>query len=106
KLGLLGLAIAAGACSSESPDSKGPDTGSNPPVTPNPMAMPCDPLNSGYPGDERCILPPPAETGLHFPVGPKNYTDPAELAKFEVPVGGEITECYYMMSPNSEVFNF
>jgi hypothetical protein len=106
KLGLFGVAMVAGACSSESPDSGTPNNGGNPPVTGNPMAMPCEPLNSGYPGDERCILPPPADKGLHFHVGPKNYTDPAELAKFEVPAGGEITECYYMMSPNAEVFNF
>jgi hypothetical protein len=99
--------MVAGACSSESPDSKGPDNGGKPPpVTGNPMAMPCEPLNSGYPGDERCILPPPPDKGLHFHVGPKDYTDAAELAKYEVPAGGEITECYYMMSPNAEVFNF
>src|SRR5687767_3206484 len=105
KLGLFVLAMVAGACSSESPDSKGPDNGGNSPP-PSSMATPCEPLNSGYPGDERCILPPPPDKGLHFHVGPKNYTDRAELAKFEVPAGGEITECYYMMSPNAEVFNF
>ena len=106
KLGLFGLTVLSAACSSESPDSKSPDNGGNTEKPPNPMAMPCEPLNSGYPGDDRCILAPDPDKGLHFHVGPKDYTDPAELAKYELPIGKEITECYYMMSPNAEVYNF
>jgi hypothetical protein len=49
---------------------------------------PCN-LHSGFDGDEYCILPPPAGKGIQIHFGPKNYTDPAELAKYTIQPGEE-----------------
>jgi hypothetical protein len=42
---------------------------------------PCG-LNSGFRGDEYCLLPPPPGEGIQIHFGPSDYTDPAELAKY------------------------
>jgi hypothetical protein len=47
---------------------------------------PCG-LSSGYPGDEYCILPPPAGKGIQIHFGPKSYTDEAEVAKYVLKAG-------------------
>jgi hypothetical protein len=49
---------------------------------------PCG-LNSGYEGDEYCILPPPLGKGIQIHFGPKSYTDPAEIAKYVLNPGEE-----------------
>lgn len=49
---------------------------------------PCG-LNSGYPGDEYCILPPPPGKGIQIHFGPKNYTDPDEVAQYLLQPGQE-----------------
>jgi hypothetical protein len=33
-------------------------------------------LKTKYPGDQYCILPPPADKGFQFHIGPSNYDDP------------------------------
>ncbi|HEX4334446.1 MAG TPA: hypothetical protein VH062_00955 [Polyangiaceae bacterium] len=54
----------------------------------NPTGNPCN-INSGYPGDEYCIPPPPAGKGIQIHFGPKSYTDPAEIAKYIMNPGEE-----------------
>ncbi len=42
----------------------------------NPMAaQPCT-LNTGYEGDDKCILPPPADKGYQLHIGPTDYKNP------------------------------
>jgi len=53
-----------------------------------PNADPCG-LNSGYPGDEYCILPPPEGKGIQIHFGPKDYKDPEEIAKYLIKPGEE-----------------
>ena len=52
---------------------------------------PCN-IDSGYPGDEYCLLPPAPEEGFQIHIGPKDYGDPAEIAK-------------YLIEPNQEFNN-
>ena len=42
---------------------------------------PCN-IQSGYPGDEYCLLPPPPGEGIQVHFGPSSYTDKAEVAKY------------------------
>jgi hypothetical protein len=63
-----------GAASATKPCSDDPD--------------PCG-LNSGYAGDEYCFLPPPEGQGIQIHFGPKNYTDPTEVAKYTLQPGEE-----------------
>jgi hypothetical protein len=53
-----------------------------------PDADPCG-LNSGYPGDEYCILPPPDGKGIQIHFGPSDYTNAAEVAKYLIHPGEE-----------------
>ena len=91
------------ACSSSSIDetkstgpAPGPDT--NVPACDDGVAsatVPCskdpDPcgLNSGFPGDEYCIPPPPEGKGIQIHFGPNDYTDAAEVAKYLIRPGEE-----------------
>jgi hypothetical protein len=49
---------------------------------------PCS-LNSGFIGDEYCLVPPDPEKGVQIHIGPTSYTDPVELAKFSIEPGTE-----------------
>jgi hypothetical protein len=56
-----------------------PDTFAPPPVTDANSEPPPDPgcgLNTGFAGDEECILPPPPDLGFQVHVGPSNYENP------------------------------
>jgi hypothetical protein len=44
---------------------------------------PCQ-LNSGFVGDEYCLLPPSPEAGVQIHIGPRDYKDAAEVAKFSI----------------------
>lgn len=70
----------------------------------NPYAIRCidaDPTyKSGYPGDEYCILPPPAELGTQVYVGPTSYTAPAP--GFLMSAGEEIVDYYYVKAKTTE----
>ena len=65
----------------------------------------CD-LNSGYPGDEACIPAPPAEMGMQIHVGPTNYDDADEVAKFILKPGQEVSECWTFRTPNDEAIYY
>ena len=72
----------------------------------NPYAIRCvdalENYESGFAGDEYCILPPSPEKGTQIHVGPKSYTDMAELASFVMEPGKEINTYYYVNAPNTD----
>jgi hypothetical protein len=62
----------------------------------------CPGLNSGFPGDDACIAPPPPSEGLQIHIGPNNYDDPAEVNAFLLREGEEVSECWSYHTPNAE----
>ena len=56
------------------------------PCTSNPD--PCA-IASGWAGDEYCLLPPAPEQGIQIHIGPKDYKDMAEVAKYVIQPGDE-----------------
>jgi len=69
------------------------------PCTQNPD--PCN-LKSGYPGDEYCLLPPPADKGVQIHFGPKNYKDAAEVAKYLIKPGEEFNSYAIVNIPTTQ----
>jgi hypothetical protein len=67
----------------------------------NPYAIRCidaDPsYETGYLGDEYCILPPLEELGTQIHIGPDSYDDAGE---FELAPNVEISNFYYVNAPN------
>jgi hypothetical protein len=59
-------------------------------------------INSGFPGDDACLLPPAAGEGMQIHIGPSNYDDPAEIDKFRFTPGSESSECWSFHTPNTE----
>jgi hypothetical protein len=49
---------------------------------------PCG-ISSGYPGDQYCLVPPAEGEGIQIHIGPDDYADPAELAKYVIQAGEE-----------------
>jgi hypothetical protein len=77
----------------------------NPPATgtdgPDLRGM-CPGLNSGYPDDRACMPAPAADQGLQIHVGPKSYTDQADVAQFVFQPGEESSECWTFHTPNDK----
>jgi hypothetical protein len=63
-------------------------------------------INSGFPGDEACILPPSPEEGFQIHVGPADYNDPEEIAKFVMHPGEESSECWTFKTPNDKPIKY
>jgi hypothetical protein len=63
-------------------------------------------LDAAYPGDDRCIAPPDPALGFQFHYGPLNYDDPAEVAKFVLAPGQEVTDCVAFPTPNTATVYF
>jgi hypothetical protein len=61
--------------------------GGGPSVDAGPPAIGCN-LNTGYAGDDQCILPPPPDKGFQVHIGPKDYKNP---------------EALYLLQPGQEV---
>jgi hypothetical protein len=59
-------------------------------------------IHSGYPGDETCLPPPKPEEGMQIHIGPKNYEDKAEVAKYLMHPGEESSECWTFHTPNDK----
>ena len=59
-------------------------------------------INSGFPGDEFCMLPPAPGEGFQIHVGPSDYTNMAEVAKFTFQPGNETSQCWSFHTPNTE----
>jgi hypothetical protein len=65
---------------------------------------PCK-INTGFAGDEMCIAAPPADKGFQFHYGPSDYTNAAEVAKYTLQPGQEVTDCVFFPTPNdSDVY--
>jgi hypothetical protein len=62
---------------------------------------PCG-LNSGFKGDEYCLLPPPEGEGVQIHFGPKRYDDPAEIEKYRLEPGEEINAYGIVNIPTTE----
>jgi hypothetical protein len=58
------------------------------PTTVPPMVV-CGDTKGKFEGDQYCILPPPADQGFQLHVGPTDYDDPAQIAKYTMMPGGE-----------------
>jgi hypothetical protein len=66
---------------------------------------PCK-LNSGWPGDEYCLVPPPEGTGVQIHVGPSNYQDQAEVMKYVIRKGEEFNNSVIGHIPLEEMRYF
>jgi len=109
KIAVLGSSFAllatTAACGSSSTTTT-PGSTVTPPssVTTDDGQVPCN-IHSGFDGDEMCIEPPPAGTGFQFHYGPADYTNPAEVAKYTLAPGQEVTDCVFFPTPNdTEVY--
>jgi hypothetical protein len=62
-------------------------------------------IKSGYVGDETCLPAPKPEEGIQIHVGPSNYEDQAEVAKYLMQPGEESSQCWTFHTPNDkEIF--
>jgi hypothetical protein len=59
-------------------------------------------LNSGYADDHACIPAPDPAEGFQIHIGPTNYDDPDEVAKFIMHPGQETSECFTFQTPNDK----
>lgn len=57
-------------------------------------------IDSGYEGDENCILPPDPAEGFQLHVGPSDYDDVNEVDSFLLDPGKETVDCYFLVAPN------
>lgn len=89
------------ACSSSSDK---PATNSCDPNAPIPciqgIAEPCKDFHTSYDGDEYCIKPPAADFGYQLHVGPTDYTNPDNVAKYVAAVGSELNWAEVQTMPN------
>jgi hypothetical protein len=98
----------------DEPGAAGPSTGSTPgqptamaPAAPTELDHTQDirgncGINTGYPDDHACLVAPKPNEGFQIHVGPKNYDDPAEVAKFVMKPGEESSECFTFRTANTE----
>jgi hypothetical protein len=98
---LAGAALAVGACSSAPAPGSGKTSPAPGSASTASFTVSCN-LKTGYPGDDLCILPPDPSQGFQFHFGPKNYTDPNEVAKYLLQPGEEKTECVFMPGSNTK----
>jgi hypothetical protein len=59
-------------------------------------------IKSGYAGDETCLPAPPPDQGMQIHIGPKNYEDTADVAKYLMHPGEESSECWTFHTPNTK----
>lgn len=69
------------------------------------LPMDCD-IDTGYPGDQYCQLPPDPDKGFQLHLGPEDYDDPQAIADWEIGPGEENTECFWTRSPNEKIAAF
>jgi len=81
------------------------------PNMPNPTQMPPEEsldgrgkcgIDSGFPGDEACLLPPAPGEGFQIHVGPKDYKNAAEVNPYLFEPNRESSECWSFHTPNTE----
>lgn len=66
------------------------------------IAEPCAGIHSGYDGDEFCRAAPDPSVGFQIHVGPKDYADPEEVAKYLAQPGDETNWAEVVATPNDE----
>jgi hypothetical protein len=59
-------------------------------------------IDSGFAGDETCLVAPDPSEGFQIHVGPKDYKDMAEINKFIFAPNKESSECWSFHTPNTE----
>jgi hypothetical protein len=74
-------------------------TAEAPAPDPTPSANPCA-IDSGYPGDELCMPPPPPEQGFQLHIGPSDYENPEP--EYVLAPGEEVTTDFPAVSGNTE----
>lgn len=72
------------------------------PEPPSPPVLTGCGIDSGYAGDEFCVLPPPPDKGFQIHYGPSNYDDPDEVAKYLINAGDETNEFLPATAGNTE----
>lgn len=82
----MGLALAAAGCASH--EAGAPEAGAPEAGAPVPVSIGECGLNTGWAGDEYCILPPPPDQGFQLHIGPTDYASP---------------EPEYILEPNEEI---
>jgi hypothetical protein len=116
-LGYTILCVSVSACSGANPGSGGSDTTSGtsssldlPPCGDDPAKQPdkciddkgaerCK-VHTGYAGDELALCPMDPDKGLVIHFGPKDYSDPEEMAKYIIGPGGEQEFCLHVNTTN------
>jgi hypothetical protein len=123
-LSTAAFAAFAMACSSDdqttTPDDMGTTTSTVPtpgPTTGDPIsgcnpsdpstciapgkAEPCAGFNSGWPGDEYCIEEPDPSMGYQLHVGPTDYDNPDDYARYVIVPGQETSWATGVVTPNT-----
>jgi hypothetical protein len=59
------------------------------------------PTNSGYPGDDMCLVAPSPDKGFQLHYGPSDYADPANVKPYVLASNDETVDCDYMKTPNT-----
>ena len=62
----------------------------------------CTNVKTNFPGDEACIPAPPAGEGMQIHIGPSNWDDAEEVAKYVLHPGEESSECFTVRTPNDK----
>jgi hypothetical protein len=104
KLTVLGASFAFLATSAACGSSSAPSSTGTTQETVQVGAVPCNLTTSfgAKGGDGQCILPPDPSEGFQFHYGPSDYNDPAEVAKYTLAPGGEVTDCVFFPTPNDQ----
>jgi hypothetical protein len=77
-----------------------------PPSSPVPTAPPVQPSRGCSPatpfeGNDRCLVPPDSKAGVQIHIGPRDYSDSAEVAEWVLEPGLEIYKCFSFRTPNT-----
>jgi hypothetical protein len=59
-------------------------------------------IGSKFADDHACIPAPKPGEGIQIHIGPSNYDDPDDVAKYIMHPGEESSECFTMRTPNTE----
>jgi hypothetical protein len=102
----LALTSWVAGCSSSSPTptsstaevSAGPDAGAD--AGPSTSADGC-PVNSGFPGDDKCLPPPPPDKGFQLHYGSTEYASATAMKPYVLAPNDETVDCYYLKTPNA-----
>jgi hypothetical protein len=63
-------------------------------------------IDSGFPDDHACLLPPDPKEGMQIHIGPTDYKNMDEINKFIFHAGQEAAECWSFHTPNTEQIDY